>query len=282
MTTLGKNISVIAVDGKFDDCQRLVKTAFLDPSLSGFNLSSANSINIGRLLPQTLYYFWAWRCLSGDPARPVIFSVPSGNFGNVAGGIIAKRMGLPVKRFVISTNENDEVPDYFRTGVYKIISPSRNCISSAMNVGHPSNMSRIVAIYGGMMNEDGVIIREPDTVKMHSELYAVSISEAETVGTIQSFYGRYRKLLEPHGAVAWAGLQEFLRSNPGIDKEDQVCISLETAHPGKFSKELKEILGITPILPVSLEKVDSKKEDYISLEGNYEPLKNFIIKNYKP
>ncbi|MDP4223680.1 MAG: threonine synthase [Bacteroidota bacterium] len=282
MTTLGDNIKVIAVDGKFDDCQRLVKKAFMDPSLSGFNLSSANSINIGRLLPQTVYYFWAWRKLSGNPDKPVIFSVPSGNFGNVAGGIIARKMGLPAKRFVIATNENDEVPNYFKTGVYKVISPSRNCISSAMNVGHPSNMARIIAIYGGIMNENGKILKAPDLGKMHSELYATSITERETVKTIESFYRQYNKLLEPHGAVAWSGLQKFLNSNPGSESSDLIYISLETAHPAKFGRELKEILDINPIQPDSLVKINSKIEDYISLDNEYEPLKNFIIKNYKP
>ena len=122
--------------------RRLVKKAFLDPALSAISLTSANSINIGRLLPQSVYYFYACSKLADKSDEKVIFSVPSGNFGNLMGGIIAKKMGLPVKQFIISTNENDEVPEYLRTGIYELINPSKNCISSAMNVGHPSNLAQ--------------------------------------------------------------------------------------------------------------------------------------------
>jgi len=135
MTTLHDNIKVIAIDGKFDDCQSLVKRAFRDPALSHIPLSSANSINIGRLLPQSVYYFYAWSKLAKNIDDKALFSVPSGNFGNLMGGLIAFRMGLPVEKFIISTNSNDEVPDFLQTGNYIPISPSKNCISSAMNVG---------------------------------------------------------------------------------------------------------------------------------------------------
>ena len=208
MTTLNKNIQVFAVNGKFDDCQKLVKKAFMDPSLSHIRLSSANSINIGRLLPQTVYYFYAWSGLSGKTDDQVIFSVPSGNFGNLCGGLIAREMGLPVKCFVISTNENDEVPVYLKTGEYKKISPSKNCISSAMNVGHPSNLARIIALYGGKMDESGKIIVAPDLRKMRKDLFAISITDVRTKETIADCYGQYGLLLEPHGAVAWQGLKE--------------------------------------------------------------------------
>jgi len=157
MSTLGKNVELISIEGKFDDCQALVKQAFTDPKLAHLKLSSANSINIGRLIPQTMYYFYAWAKLVEDPSDQVIFSVPSGNFGDLMGGLIAKRMGLPVKRFVVATNSNDEYPSYYNSGIYKVISPSRNCISSAMNVGHPSNVARLIALYGGCMDEKGVI-----------------------------------------------------------------------------------------------------------------------------
>ncbi len=280
MTTLKGNIKVIAIDGKFDDCQRLVKKAFMDPSLNEHRLSSANSINIGRLLPQSVYYFWAWSQLSGKPDEQIVFSVPSGNFGNVAGGLIARRMGLPVKQFVISTNENDEVPLYFSTGVYKAISPSRNCMSSAMNVGHPSNLARIIDMYGGTMNEKGDILREPDLGKMRNELFAISVSDPETIETIKYFFGQYRKLLEPHGAVAWFGLQEYLKNNSLYNEKEHLSVCLETAHPGKFRDELKNILNIIPVLPESLKKIETWNEDYISLDNNYELLKKFILKNY--
>jgi len=153
MTTLQKNVKVISVDGKFDDCQDLVKKAFRDPSLSHLPLSSANSINIGRLLPQAVYYIYAWSRLNTGKSEKAVFSVPSGNFGNLMAGLIAFRTGLPVKKFIVTTNENNEVPEFLRTGIYNKISPSINCISSAMNVGHPSNLARIIALYGGIMDE---------------------------------------------------------------------------------------------------------------------------------
>jgi threonine synthase len=280
MTTLRSNIKVIAVDGKFDDCQKLVKRAFMDPSVGKINLSSANSINIGRLLPQSVYYFWAWAQLSGKVEEQVIYSVPSGNFGNLAGGLIARRMGLPVKRFIISTNENDEVPAYFNTGKYKTISPSRNCMSSAMNVGHPSNLARLIAMYAGRMNEQGEILKEPDMARMKNELFAISVSDRQTIETIEVFYRKFKKLLEPHGAVAWFGLQEFLGSQSGNNDRDQISVCLETAHPAKFREEIKNILNIEPVLPESLQKIKSGNEDYISLENNYELFKKFILQNY--
>ncbi len=280
MTTLKGNISVIAIDGKFDDCQALVKKAFMDSASGYHNLSSANSINIGRLLPQSVYYFWAWTQLSGKADEQLIFSVPSGNFGNVAGGLIARRMGLPVKQFVISTNENDEVPVYFKTGIYKTISPSRNCMSSAMNVGHPGNMARIIDLYGGIMNEHGEILKSPDMERMRNDLFATSVSDQQTIETIKVFYRQYEKILEPHGAVSWSGLQEYLKNKSSSDDKEHLCICLETAHPGKFREELKNILNIMPVLPESLKKIESGNEDYISLDNNYESLKKYILQNY--
>jgi threonine synthase len=280
MTTFRDNIQVIEIDGKFDDCQRLVKTAFMDPRLSGINLSSANSINIGRLLPQSIYYFRAWAQLSGKTGDEFIFSVPCGNFGNLAGGLIAKKMGLPVKRFIISTNENDEVPLFFRTGKYYPISPSRNCMSSAMNVGHPSNLARIITMYGGRMDEKGSILQEPDLGRMKQEFSAISISENQTMETIRLFYKQYEKLIEPHGAVAWAGMQEYIQNRQGLDQKEEFFVCLETAHPAKFGDEIKSILNIEPKLPDSLLKIESRTEEFISLENNYDLLKKFIIQNY--
>lgn len=280
MTTYHDNIQVIEIDGKFDDCQRLVKTTFMDPLLSGINLSSANSINIGRLLPQSVYYFRAWAQLSGKTGDEFIFSVPCGNFGNLAGGLIARIMGLPVKRFIISTNENDEVPLFLQTGEYNPVIPSRNCISSAMNVGHPSNMARIISMYGGTMDEKGTILQSPDLVRMRQDFSSISISDKKTRETIGSFYYQYGKMLEPHGAVAWAGLQEYIQDHPDHDQKDVFCISLETAHPAKFRDEIKSVLNIEPEIPESLRKIESRTEEYISLENNYDLLKKFIIQNY--
>ncbi|MCU0277190.1 MAG: threonine synthase, partial [Acidobacteria bacterium] len=144
MTTLGRNVSIIAIDGKFDHCQALVKEAFADPELGHLPMSSANSINIGRLVPQTVYYFYAHSRLRLHPAERAVFAVPSGNFGDMMGAVLALRMGLPVHRLIIATNENDEFPKYVNSGLYHAIEPSRNCISSAMNVGHPSNLARLI------------------------------------------------------------------------------------------------------------------------------------------
>lgn len=279
MTTLSKNIKVIAIDGKFDDCQRLVKTAFRDDALSNIPLSSANSINIGRLLPQSVYYFYAYSKLSLSAEEDVIFSVPSGNFGNLMGGLIAKRMGLPVRKFIISTNENNEVPEYLKTGVYQIINPSKNCISSAMNVGHPSNMARIVAFYNGTMDETGKILKEPDLKQMKQDFFGISVTERETMLTIEEVYRKYNVILEPHGAVAWRGLREYLNHNPVKGKP--LCISLETAHPAKFAGEIVNILNIEPPLPPSLNGLDEKHENYYQLENNYGLLKEFLQKEYK-
>lgn len=279
MTTLNKNIQVLALNGKFDDCQALVKEAFADSALDYLQLSSANSINIGRLIPQSVYYFYAYSRLAKSFEDEIVFSVPSGNFGDLMGGIIAKHMGLPVKRFVISTNANDEVPVYFSDGFYKTIVPSRNCISNAMNVGHPSNMARIIALYGGEMDEKGVIKKEPDVKKLKTDMYAVSISDEHTKATIKSVYNKHKVLLEPHGAVGWAGLQDFHTKESG--NSDQLCVSLETAHPAKFPNEIQQILGIDPELPESLKNLEGKPEKVENITSDFASFKAFLIKNYK-
>lgn len=280
MTTLQDNIKVIAIRGKFDDCQKLVKEAFLDPSLAHIDLSSANSINIGRLLPQSVYYFYAWSRLSERISDCAIFSVPSGNFGNLMGGLIAQKMGLPVSHFIISTNENNEVPEFLRTGNYNPVTPSKNCVSSAMNVGHPSNLARIVALYCGMMDENGTIIKPPNLKRMRRKLFAVSISDEETRQTIAEVYKQFNILIEPHGATAWFGINEYFLYNQNCNSEKQLCISLETAHPSKFPDELKKIIKIDPPLPVSLKGLEEKTENYFTLENNYKMLKDYILKYY--
>lgn len=280
MTTLHKNISVIALDGKFDDCQALVKQAFSDKDLDYLELSSANSINIGRLIPQSVYYFYAFSRLAKDINDEIIFSVPSGNFGDLMGGIIAKHMGLPVKRFVISTNENDEVPVYFQSGNYKTIVPSRNCISSAMNVGHPSNMARIIDLYGGRMDEKGNILKEPDVKRLKNDMGAVSISDADTKTTIKKVYDSHKMLLEPHGAVGWTGLQDYYKHVPADIQASQLSVTLETAHPAKFPQEINEILGIDPTLPPSLSSLDGKEEIMVSMKHDYAKFKEYLMKNF--
>ncbi len=266
MTTLGRNVGVIAVDGKFDDCQALVKRAFSDPGLAGLGLSSANSINIGRLLPQMVYYFYAYSRLAAA-GEPAVFSVPSGNFGDMMGASLAMRMGLPVRRLVVATNENDEFPRFLASGAYRPVEPSRNCISSAMNVGHPSNLARLVDLYGGRMDEAGAILERPDLERMRRDIFAVSIDDGETRRTIREAHERSRLLLEPHGAVGWAGLRHYLEAEPW---PGGLCVSLETAHPAKFPEEIQAILGIDPPLPPSLEGLEGRPETYERMANDYD------------
>jgi threonine synthase len=272
MTTLGKNVHAVAVDGKFDDCQALVKQAFADRELKSLNLSSANSINVGRLLPQAVYYFYAYsRAAKGG--QEVVFSVPSGNFGDLMGGLIAMKMGLPVRKFIAATNENDEFPEFMKTGVYKPIRPSRNCISNAMNVGHPSNLARVFGLYGGEMDELGRVHKMPDLVKMRKELFAVSISDQETRETIKDAYSRYGIVLEPHGAVGWAGLMHYLK-----EVEDwSPCVSLETADPAKFPDEIVRLIGVEPRVPEAMSRLDELDEKFDLMDSSYNGLKSLLI-----
>ena len=278
MTTLGENISVISIDGKFDDCQALVKQAFMDPELDKYNLSSANSINIGRLVPQIVYYFYAYsRLCKESPDNKIVFSVPSGNFGDMMGGVLAMKMGLPVEKFIIASNENDEFPVLMKTQKYSKIEPSRNCISSAMNVGHPSNLARLITLYGGNMDEQGNIFENPDFDMMRKELFTVSINDELTRKTIKDTFSQHGTLLEPHGAVGWAGVNHWLSENP--EKKDSLIVSLETAHPAKFPQEINNILNIEPELPESLKGIENKPEHIFSVNNNYESFKEFLIKN---
>jgi len=275
MTTLGKNVSIIAIDGKFDDCQALVKRAFADPELADMSLSSANSINIGRLVPQSIYYFYAFsRLRAGAPDDDIVFSVPSGNFGDLCGGLIAMKMGLAVRKFVVATNENDEFPRFLEGGEYHKIDPSRNCISSAMNVGHPSNVPRLVALYGGVMDEKGVIHSMPNMGAIRRDMFAVSIDDHSTERTIAEAWETHSLLLEPHGAVGWAGLMRYLER--GEVDSGQLCVSLETAHPAKFPEKIREILGFDPELPPSLEGLEQKPETFDRLNNDYGEFKAWL------
>ncbi len=280
MTTLGKNVQIIALDGKFDDCQALVKQAFSDSELDYLDLSSANSINIGRLVPQIVYYFYSFAKLrAGNEDDSVIFSVPSGNFGDMMGGMLGVKMGLPVKKFIISTNDNDEFPVFLKTGKYGKIDPSKNCISSAMNVGHPSNLARLVALYNGVMDEKGNISKMPDMNLMRDEVYSSSVTDEQTRETIINSWKEHKVLLEPHGAVGWKGLTDYIESNTEISI-DQLCISLETAHPAKFPEEITKLLGIDPELPPSLQGIEEKEEQFDYLKHDYEAFKAYLKGKY--
>jgi threonine synthase len=271
MTTLGKNIFPLAVQGKFDDCQALVKQAFVDADLSALNLSSANSINIGRLLPQAVYYFYA-HSRAAPQGKRTVFSVPSGNFGDLMGGLLAMKMGLPVQKFVVATNENDEFPRFMDTGIYEPIRPSKNCISNAMNVGHPSNLARLFCLYGGKMDETGRVGQPPDMAAMRKDLYAVSITDEETRQTIKEAYSRHGVLLEPHGAVAWAGLMKYLDECGDFSP----CVSLETADPAKFPEEIVRATGINPPLPAAMARLDELEESFETMDGQYASLKEYL------
>jgi len=189
-------------------------------------------------------------------------------------------MGLPVKRFIIATNENDEFPRYLNSGIYDKIEPSLNCISSSMNVGHPSNISRLLAVYNGIMDETGKIYKQADLDLMRKELWSVSISDTKTRDTIAEAYSNHHLLLEPHGSVGWAGLLEYLRENPDENAADQLCVSLETAHPAKFPDEINAILGIDPPLPESLQGLENKPEAFGKIENDYLAFKKYLTQTF--
>ncbi len=273
MTTLRDNIRTIAIDGKFDDCQALVKRAFADPALRHMSLSSANSINIGRLLPQSVYYFYAAARLA-QPGEPIVFAVPSGNFGDMMGAVFARQMGLPIRRLVVPVNGNDEFPRFLATGRYDKIEPSRACLSNAMNVGHPSNLARLVAVYGGRMDETGAVHRAPDLAALRRDLFSTSVSDEQTRAAIRQAWSDHRLLLEPHGAVGWRGFLDYQQSEPlnGVP-----AVVLETAHPAKFPEEIEQVLGFAPDVPPSLAAVDKLDEDYDRLAMDYAAFRDYLI-----
>jgi threonine synthase len=276
LDTIGNNVQAISFDGKFDDCQNLVKQAFSDPSLPDLNLTSANSINFGRILPQIVYYVYAYAQLA-QPGEEIVFSVPSGNFGDALGCEYARRMGLPVRTLVMPTNENYEFPKFLETGAYQKISPSRACLSNAMNVGHPSNLARFFDLYGGTVDRIGIVHRHPDIKAMKTYIYSVSISDEETKKTIRRIHDSYGILLEPHGAVGWRGLENYLERFGDFP----LCVSLETAHPAKFPDEITELLGIIPELPQSMKDIDQREGEPIFLPNDYEEFKAYLLKHLK-
>ncbi|HTR41039.1 MAG TPA: threonine synthase [Pseudomonadales bacterium] len=273
MTTLADNIRTIAIDGKFDDCQAIVKRAFADPALKHIPLSSANSINIGRLLPQSVYYFYATSRLA-KPGEKIVFSIPSGNFGDMMGAVVAREMGLPVKKIVVPVNENDAFPKFLSSGQYQKISPSRNSVSNAMNVGHPSNLARLVAAYGGQMDETGKIHKQPDLEAMQCELFSSSVSDERTRETIKEVYDKYKLLLEPHGAVAWRGYQDWLAEEPN---DDVPAVVLETANPAKFPEEIERLFKWSPDVPPAMAEALKLPEDFDRMGADYEKFKAYLL-----
>jgi threonine synthase len=301
MTVLKENVRTVAVDGKFDDCQAMVKRAFADPELKHIPLSSANSINIGRLLPQSVYYFYAASRLAkwhGRPARPdqsdaatdgqdaratilepIVFSVPSGNFGDMMGAVVAKQMGLPIRKIIAPVNENDAFPRFLASGHYEKVVPSRNSLSNAMNVGHPSNLARLVAVYGGRMDETGKIHQMPDLTAMRRDLFSSSVSDERTRVAFQDVWARYRLLLEPHGAVAWRGFEDWLETE---SLDGLPAVILETANPAKFPEEIEKTFGWSPDVPPAMAAMIQLPEDYDRMEADYGAFKSYLISQHSP
>lgn len=273
MTTLKDNVRTVAIDGKFDDCQAMVKQAFGDPDLRHIPLSSANSINIGRLLPQSVYYYYAASRLA-KPGEPIVFSVPSGNFGDMMGAVVARETGLPVKKIIAAVNDNDAFPRFLGSGNYQKISPSRNSLSNAMNVGHASNLARLVSVYGGQMDETGNISKQPDLVAMRRDIFSTSITDERTVAGIRDFWNQFQLLLEPHGAVAWQGFQDWLATEP---LGDAPAVIVETANPAKFPDEVQKVVGWAPDVPESMHAALRQPEDYDRMPADYEKFREYLL-----
>jgi len=258
LTTLGGNVHALEVKGSFDDCQRMVKEAFNDATLKKeYHLTSANSINIGRLLPQSFYYIWSQIQLRDKTQQPV-FTVPSGNFGNLTAGLYASSWGMPVKRFIAATNKNDVVPQYLSTGSYNP-KASIQTYSNAMDVGAPSNFERMTRLFDGKVDNFRKLIQ------------GEFVSDQETAETMKKIYQDYKYLACPHTAVGIEASFRYLKEYP----KEQI-ISLSTAHPGKFLEVSEDILGITPDLPDRLQKLQNREKKAELIENNTEELKQFL------
>jgi threonine synthase len=257
-TTLGKNITALEIDGTFDDCQRMVKQAFGDAELQQkLFLTSANSINIARLIPQSFYYFYAWSRL---PERDrVVFSVPSGNFGNLTAGLIAKRMGLPVNHFLACTNANDVVPQYLISGNF---SPraSVSTISNAMDVGNPSNFARMMDLY------------DHDRDLIMKDITGYRFSDDDTRAMMKSVLGKSAYILDPHGAVSLLGLRHYLTGN-----SQATGVFLETAHPSKFKEIVDATLSLNIDLPEKLKEFAAGKKMTIPMKADFHQLKSWLM-----
>lgn len=276
MTTLRDNVRTVAVDGKFDDCQAMVKRAFADPELEHLPLTSANSINIGRLLPQSVYYFYAASRLT-QPGESIVFSIPSGNFGDMMGAVVARAMGLPVRKIIASVNDNDAFPRFLATGAYAKVVPSRNSLSNAMNVGHPSNLARLVAIYGGQMDETGTIHKQPNLEAMRRDIFSSSVSDERTREALVEVWHKHQLLLEPHGAVAWRGFLDWLETESlgGLP-----AVILETANPAKFPEEIEKNFSWSPDVPPAMTAALAQPEDFDQMTSDYEAFKSYLIQQH--
>ena len=258
LTTNKNNITALRVNGSFDDCQKIVKKAFIDKELNKkFNLTSANSINVARWLPQSLYYFFAYKELQKEN---LVFSVPSGNFGNICAGLIAEKLGLPIKHFIASTNINDTIPRYFKSQVFDP-KPTIQTVSNAMDVSSPSNFVRIQEMFQNFK----------DLSKIMS---SYSFDDIETLKMLKNVYEDKNYVLDPHGAVGYLGLKKYLSINP-----EKIGIFLETAHPIKFSKDVEEVIKIKLDIPEEINKILLKEKKYIDID-DYSDFKEkmFVLK----
>ncbi|MFM9949684.1 MAG: threonine synthase [Saprospiraceae bacterium] len=274
LTTLGDNITAIEIAGTFDDCQDLVKKAFLDETINTrFRLGSANSINIARLIPQSFYYFEAYRqvqALKNEANPKVIFSVPSGNFGNLTAGILAHKMGLPVEHFVAATNANDIVPKYIETGDYSP-RPSVRTLSNAMDVGNPSNFSRLLDIFA----ESALSNEERSTWNnMRGKISGFAFNDKKTKQAIIEIFRKYNYIADPHAAVGYLALLEYFEKH---GDENTTGIIHETAHPSKFKEDMDEILGQEVPVPERLAVLAHRKKEATLLNSTYPAFKSWLI-----
>jgi threonine synthase len=260
LTTLGHNITALEVDGTFDDCQALVKQAFLDHELrQKLRLSSANSINISRLIPQIFYYWEAYKQVY-KKGKKVVFVVPSGNFGNLTAGLLAQKMGLPVHHFIAATNANDVVPEYLETGAFQSRASVRT-LSNAMDVGNPSNFARMLDIFGSTWN----------IMKKHITGYA--FTDEQTRAAMQQVFQQHAYIMDPHGAVgylAWKAYQQEKSSRA-------TGVILETAHPSKFREAVESILGSTVEIPDTLARLSARKKEAVQMPVNYIQFREWLI-----
>ena len=258
-TTLGKNITALEVEGTFDDCQRLVKQAFLDEELrKKLFLTSANSINIARLIPQSFYYFQAYAQLK-DKSKPAVFVVPSGNFGNLTAGLLAKRMGLPVHHFIAATNDNDVVPQYLETGVFQA-RPSVSTISNAMDVGNPSNFARMLDLYNGQLD------------RLKQDITGYHFNDAETRETMADVLKRTGYTLDPHGAVGYRAWKAYQQRDTTVQG-----VILETAHPAKFREVVEQTLHVSVAVPDTLMRFLKGEKKTIAMSKEFDDFKEYLL-----
>lgn len=258
LTTLGRNIKALEVEGSFDDCQQLVKQAFADQDLRNeVFLTSANSINVARWLPQQFYYFLAWKQWK-DKNNPPVISVPSGNFGNICAGILANASGLPAAHFIAACNANAIVTEYLQTGQYQP-KPAVPTLSNAMDVGNPSNFIRILEIFHHQFPE------------LKAKLSSYRISDAETLEAIGNIYKQFNYTADPHGAVGFLALQQYLAGHPG-----QHGYFLETAHPVKFPAAVEQATGKPVSMPASLQSLMKEKKKSLFMKPDYNHLRSIL------